>query len=370
MKDKSASRIKPFPVHEVLKKYGIKKIMISGTSCVITRNDGQKEIVFDIGKTSERTLANFTKSARELKLDNKLRGAIKLHFVTEYHKQQEEEQQEGEEGEGEEGGFKKPSVASLMLDILEQEGLINELFRDQYDTPCAVIKSGDHLQTVTMRSRAATQMKNWICYTIYQQLGDLPKDEHVNSILNILRAKATYEGNIRDLYIRVAPGHKQNEILYDLTNKDWEYVRITSDGWTVEKWLPTDTEQRIVFKRYKNQLSQVTPSKDYPSDIFDQFMKLLNIKDDNAKLLLKIYVILLVFPTIQKPILAPCGEQGSAKSTLHEYIKKVIDPSAAITLAFPRDVNELVQKLDHNYVAYFDNISTIRDWISDQFCKP
>ena len=88
-------------------------------------------------------------------------------------------------------------------------------------------------------------------------------------------------------------------------------------------------------------------------------MKLLNIKDTNAKLLLEVYLILLVFHKLQKPVLAPYGEQGSAKSTLHEYIKKIIDPSAAITLAFPRDVNELIQKLDHNYIAYFDNISRI-----------
>jgi hypothetical protein len=86
-------------------------------------------------------------------------------------------------------------------------------------------------------------------------------------------------------------------------------------------------------------------------------------------LLLKVYIILLIYYKIQKPILAPHGEQGSAKSTLHEYIKQLIDPSAAITLAFPRDVNELVQKLDHNYIAYFDNISKIPEWISDQFCR-
>ena len=41
----------------------------------------------------------------------------------------------------------------------------------------------------------------------------------------------------------------------------------------------------------------------------------------------------------------------------------------AVTLAFPRDINELVQKLDHNYVAYFDNISGIKEWISDQLCR-
>jgi hypothetical protein len=98
-------------------------------------------------------------------------------------------------------------------------------------------------------------------------------------------------------------------------------------------------------------------------------MNLLNIKDANGKLLLKVYIILLIDHKIQKPILPPYEEQGSAKSILHAYIKQIIDPSAAVILAFPRDVNQLVQKLDHNYVAYFDNISRIPDWIFDQFCR-
>ena len=29
----------------------------------------------------------------------------------------------------------------------------------------------------------------------------------------------------------------------------------------------------------------------------------------------------------------------------------------------------LYRKLDHNYIAYFDNISKIPEWISDQFCR-
>ena len=32
-------------------------------------------------------------------------------------------------------------------------------------------------------------------------------------------------------------------------------------------------------------------------------------------------------------------------------------------------VAELVQKLMHNYICYFDNVSVIREWISDQLCR-
>ena len=50
------------------------------------------------------------------------------------------------------------------------------------------------------------------------------------------------------------------------------------------------------------------------------------------------------------------GEQGSTKSTLQELIKMLVDPSSIRTLTFPRDINELVQKLSHNYIGCRDHV--------------
>ena len=74
-------------------------------------------------------------------------------------------------------------------------------------------------------------------------------------------------------------------------------------------------------------------------------------------------------PDIAKPILLPYGEQGSAKSTFQEFIKELVDPSGALTFAFPRNIAEIVQQLSHNYVAYYDNVSSLPDWISDVLCR-
>lgn len=108
---------------------------------------------------------------------------------------------------------------------------------------------------------------------------------------------------------------------------------------------------------------------EYPHAIFDRFMNLINVKGQDNKLLLKCYVISLFYPEIPKPVLMLHGEQGSAKSTLQELIKMLVDPSSIKTITFPRDINELTQKLAHNYIAYFDNVSDIHDWISDQLCR-
>jgi DNA replicative helicase MCM subunit Mcm2 (Cdc46/Mcm family) len=84
------SPIKLFPVPDALKKHGIDGIMVAGTSCNITRKDGQPEIVFDIGKAAEQTIKNFSRAAKSLKLDYRLQSAIKFYFIQVYHEQKKE----------------------------------------------------------------------------------------------------------------------------------------------------------------------------------------------------------------------------------------------------------------------------------------
>jgi len=95
----------------------------------------------------------------------------------------------------------------------------------------------------------------------------------------------------------------------------------------------------------------------------------LNIKDEKTKLLIKCYIIALFIPEIDKPILMLHGDPGGAKSTLEEFVRTLVDPNSVLTFALPRDITELVQQLDHNYVVYYDNISRLQEWISDQFCR-
>jgi hypothetical protein len=68
-------------------------------------------------------------------------------------------------------------------------------------------------------------------------------------------------------------------------------------------------------------------------------------------------------------MMIPYGTHGSGKSTFQEFVKLVVDPSAALTTAFPADIKELVQALSHSYVTFFDNVSEIKELTSDQLCR-
>ena len=187
----------------------------------------------------------------------------------------------------------------------------------------------------------------------------------------VLAAEAEFDsGKSIPLSVRVASDLEahQSKWYYDLTNEKWEFIEITSDGWRI-------VNNVTLFRRFNNQSPQVYPSREYTPDIFDRLIKLLldvNVEEKNKKnygLLIKCYIVYLFIPHVLKPVLMPHGHQGGAKSWLLESIRMIVDPSVLRTLSFPRNVNELIQQLSHNHVAYYDNISKLDEWSSDELCR-
>ena len=74
-------------------------------------------------------------------------------------------------------------------------------------------------------------------------------------------------------------------------------------------------------------------------------------------------------PGIGHPITVPNGEQGGVKSTYCRYHKRIVDPCAVELLTIPKDRNEFVQHMHHNYVVVYDNVRIVPKWFSDEICK-
>jgi hypothetical protein len=69
------------------------------------------------------------------------------------------------------------------------------------------------------------------------------------------------------------------------------------------------------------------------------------------------------------PLLAISGEQGSAKTVLSKLRKALIDPNAAPVRSLSRDERELMIAANNGYVLAFDNLSGLRNWLSDALCR-
>jgi hypothetical protein len=186
----------------------------------------------------------------------------------------------------------------------------------------------------------------------------------------VLQAQTEYTGQTIPLSLRVAckkQGENGLTLYYDLTDPKWQYIEITKQQWELAD-NNSNNNLQILFVRY-NQTSQVLPQRNYEPDIFEKFLRLTNVANEQNKLLLKVYIVSLFIPEIAHAILILHGEKGSAKSTLQLLIKLLVDPTKPALLTIHKDRTEFVQQLNHNHVAFYDNVKHVPYWLSDEACK-
>lgn len=247
--------------------------------------------------------------------------------------------------------------ADMILKLAQKN--CQQIFLDEYKTVHAAVKINDRLEVIPL---ADERFKNWLRKLVRKEHKVIISGSIIEDVVDALTADALFDGQTKLLGLRFAKDtNDELKWYYDLTNDQWEFIEITPEGWKVVK-------NKVVFRRFSHQVPQVYPESDYPVDIFDRFMNLLNVKKED-RLLLKCYTIVTFIPDLIKAVLMVHGEQGTAKSMLQELLIMLIDPTLTRTLTFPRDKTELTRELSHHALAYYDNLSRIPDWISDQLCK-
>jgi len=85
--------------------------------------------------------------------------------------------------------------------------------------------------------------------------------------------------------------------------------------------------------------------------------------------LVKCYVVSLLIPGIAKAMLMIHGPQGAAKTAFQDLVKLLVDPSSLSSLTLPRTTEQLSQQFMHNFLTYYDNISTLPERLSNDLCR-
>jgi hypothetical protein len=89
-----------------------------------------------------------------------------------------------------ENNQKSGSQPRRLLSLADEQ--CQELFVNQYMEPYAAVIINEHIETLNLNH---TRFKNWICKAYYQQEGSVPSSESVTNVLNILKARAEFDGN-------------------------------------------------------------------------------------------------------------------------------------------------------------------------------
>ena len=240
------------------------------------------------------------------------------------------------------------------------------LFTDQYKVPHAQVFIADHYEIMAVDSK---KFKNYLVKLFYESKenpGRVPGTDAQNKAIQVLQGKAEWDNPPIPLHLRVCRPNENGSIYYDLTDPLWRQIEVSKRG---VKIINAE-ESPVLFSRY-GQVAQALPEKDYSPDTLDRFINLTNIKNENDKLLAKVYIISTFIPGIAHPIYCPFGGPGAAKSLLQTMIKRIVDPAILDLLTIPNDKNEFIQQLGHNYMTFYDNLKEKRVpiWLPQDICS-
>ena len=103
-----------------------------------------------------------------------------------------------------------------------------ELFHTASGTAYAYLLVDGHRETWPVRS---ARCRAWLRRLYFEATGDAPSAAALGSALNLLEARAQFEGPERAVHVRVA--EHAGRIYLDLADPAWRAVEIGPQGWQV-----------------------------------------------------------------------------------------------------------------------------------------
>ena len=206
-----------------------------------------------------------------------------------------ERQREAEQKDRE---AKREKQADVLINLAQEA----EFWHAADHTAFADIRVEKHRETWPLRSR---NFKLWLNRQYYENHRSAPNSDAVQNALNVLEAKARFDGPERQVNVRIAGAN--GKIYIDLGTSDWSAIEIDADGWRIV------AEPPVRFRRSKGMLPLPLPKRD--GDV-KKLRSFLNVRSDEDFALVVAFLIATLRGRGPFIILVLTGEHGTAKSTL------------------------------------------------------
>jgi hypothetical protein len=202
-----------------------------------------------------------------------------------------------------------------------------ELFHTSTGTAYADLLIDGHRETWPVRS---PRFRAWVRRRYFEKTRDALSARDLNSALNLIEARAQFEGPERMVHIRVA--EHEGHIYLDLADRAWRAVEIGPDGWRMIKEPP------VRFRRPAGLLPLPIPAR---GGALAQLTSFLNLADEDDRVLVNTWLLAALRPAGPYPLLSISGEQGSAKTVLSKMLRALVDPNCAPVRSLPREDRDL-----------------------------
>jgi hypothetical protein len=244
-----------------------------------------------------------------------------------------------------------PTQADILIDLAQTAGL----FHSPDGTGFADLDINGHRETWPIRAKG---FRRWLARRFFEATQGAPSSEALQSALNVIEAKAHFDGPERAVHVRV--GGLDGKLYLDLGDKAWRAVEIDADGWRVIDNPP------VRFRRASGMQPLAIPE---PGGSIKELRPFLNVKSDADFVLVVAWAMAVLRNRGPYPVIVLSGEQGSAKSTFSSILRSLLDPNTAPLRALPREDRDLFIAASNGHVLAFDNVSGLPAWISDTLCR-
>ncbi len=244
------------------------------------------------------------------------------------------------------------SAADRLIGLVLESGI--ELFHDPAQHGWASIRVDGHFENHPIRSRP---FQLFLLRTYYRETGKSPGAQAIRATLELLEAKALFDGEESLINLRVA--NHRGKLYLDLCDRAWRAVEIDADGWRIVNRPPT--------RFHRTRGSRPLPAPERGGGL-DELRRFLNV-DHQGWTLIKAFLAAALRPGLPCPILVAKGEQGAGKSTACRMISALLDPRTGALRGVPREVRDLTAAARNSWIVCFDNLSHLPEELADAACR-
>jgi hypothetical protein len=244
------------------------------------------------------------------------------------------------------------SAADRLIGLVLESGI--ELFHDPDQQGWASFRIDGHWENHRVRSRS---FQLFLLRTYYQETGKSPGAQAIRATLELLEAKALFDGEESIINLRVA-NHRE-KLYLDLCDQAWRAVEIDAEGWRVVNRPPP--------RFHRTRGSRPLPAPERGGGL-DELRHFLNV-DQQGWTLIKAFLVAALRPGVPCPILVAKGEQGAGKTTACRIISALLDPRTGALRGVPREVRDLTAAAKNSWIVCFDNLSHLPEELADAACR-
>jgi len=275
-------------------------------------------------------------------------------YLAEEPEQQSEAVDEDEEDTARIGLPGRNSLANVLVKLALELG---SLWYDSAGTGWVDFTEEGVMQTARIRSKRFREFLRRAFWKRYQRTIN---SEAWSQTIETLEALAKdNKASEQEAFLRVA--RHEGSVYIDLATKDWQIVRVSSDGWEVIPY------SKCPVRFYRADCQQPLPIPRRGGSL-DDLWQLVNFKEADRPLVLG-WILGCLTPDGPKPILALSGEKGSGKSSAATLLKQLTDPTKVSKGGEVGDHRDVAAAATGRWVLAFDNLTHLSTVQQNLLCR-